>query len=244
MMNNKHYLLLIAHPDDESMFFIPTLFNLIKESTPGSVRILCLSNGNFDGLGKTREKELHAASAIISDKVQVSIENCIDIQDGPNECWNPKIIASILDKYIRKHCLQDVVLITFDKYGVSGHKNHIDTHFAAMEYYQMRENKEIRELWTLYSVQNVLKKYIPIVPILELIFIWVFSLFKTNSKMRNINTGTRQYMMLNPMLVWKAMKAHTSQFVWYRRLFVIFSRYSYVNDIKIHKRVHDCKTKT
>lgn len=230
-------MLLIAHPDDESMFFIPTLSNLIKENTPASVRILCLSNGNFNGLGKIREKELHVASAIISDKVQVSVENCIDIQDGPSECWSPKIIASIVSKYIRKHCLQDVVLITFDEYGVSGHKNHIDTHSAAMEYYRTRENKEIKELWTLHSVQNVLKKYIPIVPILELILIWVFSLFQTNSIMRNVNTRTRQYMMINPILVWKAMKAHSSQFVWYRRLFVIFSRYSYVNDIKIHKRV-------
>jgi len=28
------------------------------------------------------------------------------------------------------------------------------------------------------------------------------------------------------------MQAHASQFVWYRRLFVLFSRYSFVNDFE------------
>lgn len=33
-------------------------------------------------------------------------------------------------------------------------------------------------------------------------------------------------------IAWAAMAAHRSQFVWYRRLFVIFSRYAYVNTFK------------
>lgn len=33
-------------------------------------------------------------------------------------------------------------------------------------------------------------------------------------------------------VAWAAMAAHHSQFVWYRRLFVIFSRYAYVNTFK------------
>ncbi len=33
-------------------------------------------------------------------------------------------------------------------------------------------------------------------------------------------------------VAWAAMAAHRSQFVWYRRLFVIFSRYAYVNTFK------------
>lgn len=33
-------------------------------------------------------------------------------------------------------------------------------------------------------------------------------------------------------IAWAAMAAHHSQFVWYRRLFVIFSRYAYINTFK------------
>lgn len=36
-------LLVIAHPDDESMFFAPTLQHLTKRGT--SIYVLCLSNG-------------------------------------------------------------------------------------------------------------------------------------------------------------------------------------------------------
>jgi N-acetylglucosaminylphosphatidylinositol deacetylase len=39
----RRALLVIAHPDDESMFFAPTLHSL--HSQGASVRILCLSNG-------------------------------------------------------------------------------------------------------------------------------------------------------------------------------------------------------
>lgn len=31
--------------------------------------------------------------------------------------------------------------------------------------------------------------------------------------------------------VWRAMQGHASQFVWFRRLFVLFSRYGFVNTL-------------
>lgn len=33
----------------------------------------------------------------------------------------------------------------------------------------------------------------------------------------------------NPIASYRTMSKHVSQFVWYRRLFLIFSRYGYVN---------------
>jgi len=38
--------------------------------------------------------------------------------------------------------------------------------------------------------------------------------------------------IMDPILVWRAMAAHHSQFVWYRRLSVMFSRYTYINDLE------------
>ena len=42
---------------------------------------------------------------------------------------------------------------------------------------------------------------------------------------------TYQCRLMDPGLVRRAMAAHASQFVWYRRLSVAFSRYTYVNDL-------------
>jgi len=42
---NKRICLLIAHPDDEAMFFAPTVLALTRPETGNHVKILCLSSG-------------------------------------------------------------------------------------------------------------------------------------------------------------------------------------------------------
>jgi N-acetylglucosaminylphosphatidylinositol deacetylase len=41
----KRVCLLIAHPDDEAMFFAPTVLALARPETGNHVKILCLSSG-------------------------------------------------------------------------------------------------------------------------------------------------------------------------------------------------------
>lgn len=44
-LTGKRILLLIAHPDDEAMFFGPSLLALTKPELGNHVKILCLSSG-------------------------------------------------------------------------------------------------------------------------------------------------------------------------------------------------------
>jgi hypothetical protein len=46
-LRNKRILLLIAHPDDEAMFFAPTLLALTRPESGNHVKILCLSSGEY-----------------------------------------------------------------------------------------------------------------------------------------------------------------------------------------------------
>lgn len=68
-LGNKNILLVIAHPDDEVMFFGPTLVGITNATSNNNIRVLCLSNGMFlkrevlrvgdaDGIGYLREQEL------------------------------------------------------------------------------------------------------------------------------------------------------------------------------------------
>lgn len=57
-LRNKRICLLIAHPDDEAMFFAPSVLALTRPETGNHVKILCLSTGDADGLGETRKREL------------------------------------------------------------------------------------------------------------------------------------------------------------------------------------------
>lgn len=53
--SKRAFVLVIAHPDDECMFFTPALLQLRQSHVP---HILCLSNGGYDGLGEVRSIEL------------------------------------------------------------------------------------------------------------------------------------------------------------------------------------------
>jgi N-acetylglucosaminylphosphatidylinositol deacetylase len=44
-LQGKSIVLLIAHPDDEAMFFAPTLLALTRPELGNHVKILCLSSG-------------------------------------------------------------------------------------------------------------------------------------------------------------------------------------------------------
>lgn len=61
-------LLLTAHPDDECMFFAPTLLRLLDDTAMEKrpeVHSLCLSVGNADGLGDVRRHELERSLDVL-----------------------------------------------------------------------------------------------------------------------------------------------------------------------------------
>lgn len=74
-LTGKRIVLLIAHPDDEAMFFAPALLSLSRPELGNHIKILCLSTGtsgqtlgmsiakkssigDSEGLGEIRRKEL------------------------------------------------------------------------------------------------------------------------------------------------------------------------------------------
>ena len=63
-VTSKNILLVTAHPDDETMFFAPTILALQRKSNM-SLYHLCLSNGDAEGLGETRWKELQSSLDIL-----------------------------------------------------------------------------------------------------------------------------------------------------------------------------------
>lgn len=123
--NKNKVCFIISHPDDEAMFFVPTIRQLV--SAGKEVSLICLSNGNFDGLGKTREKELENSCKLlgISHLYQINNEN---LQDGPNNTWEVGLIAEIIANYLKKHNYG--TLITFDEGGISSHPNHIAAYYG------------------------------------------------------------------------------------------------------------------
>ena len=112
--NKDKVCMVIAHPDDEAMFFVPTIKDLV--SSGKTVSLICFSNGNYEGLGKEREKELKNSCDILGIS-SVKIINHKELQDGPNNKWSTHLIAEILGKHVKEE--KYGTIITFDEFGIS-----------------------------------------------------------------------------------------------------------------------------
>jgi N-acetylglucosaminylphosphatidylinositol deacetylase len=100
LSKNGKVLLVIAHPDDEVMFFTPALLTLAASSHQMS--ILCLSNGNFEGLGNIRSNELMKSAAMFQIPARdVYCINDPELEDGMQNTWPAKRISDLVCKHIQ-----------------------------------------------------------------------------------------------------------------------------------------------
>jgi len=202
-------LLVIAHPDDEAMFWAPTL--LTMNSAAWSV--LCFSTGDADGLGAVRKQELvtscRAAGILDSNIIAVDDPR---LRDGMNEHWPADAIA----QYLLRHAADAEAIVTFDGKGISRHPNHIAVHEGVKLFLtnKRQQGEDCRGLALVTT--NLLRKYIG-----------PFDL-----PMTTLFTSS-ELIIVAPLGCFTAalrfMRFHQSQLVWFRHLFVFFSRYSYMN---------------
>ncbi|CAA3024249.1 Hypothetical predicted protein [Olea europaea subsp. europaea] len=216
----RNVLLVIAHPDDESMFFTPTINYLTLRGH--DLYILCLSTGDADGMGSIRKEELFLASAILKiPHQQVKILDHPDLQDGFGKVWDWNLIAGFVEDEICARAIDSI--ITFDHYGVSGHCNHRDVGRGVQKLLHDFSERPL-EAWELVS-KSIFRKYSGPVDI------WLSKLFALFFDSRHLQCLLNE----DPSKTYAAMAQHRSQWIWFRKLFVSFSSYTYVNTLK---RIH------
>tara|TARA_B110000977_G_scaffold14891_1_gene18380 strand:+ start:2097 stop:2855 length:759 start_codon:yes stop_codon:yes gene_type:complete len=206
----RRVLLVISHPDDESMFFGPTIQAL--RGVGARTHILCLSNGDADGLGAVREKELEAARSFLGvDSCEVV--NDLKLRDGFGEVWPEDVVAARVEASVRR--VDADVVLTFDSKGVSGHPNHVSAYRGVCLWKQDTKAQASVSAWALVTV-NPLRK---------------FSMFAEVA----VSFVCEPHVLAaasSAVDIVRAMSKHRSQWVWYRKLFVVFSRYAYVNSLR------------
>lgn len=133
--------LVLAHPDDEVMFFSPTLQQLSSLSRNSNVdldvNIVCYSNGNAEGLGDKRAKELNDSVALLLNSIKTNVY-LFDHKDGMDEEWDIDLMLEQLQGVVNMTTSSSInnILLTFDKGGVSGHINHIACHDVVHKFYE------------------------------------------------------------------------------------------------------------
>lgn len=136
----KRILIVTAHPDDECMFFGPTILSLCRRSRC-QVFLLCLSNGNYDKQGHLRRNELwNSCKTLEMWPENVVMCNVTELQDDPNSEWKLDIVGRVIKRYVDVLDIQAIV--TFDRDGVSRHLNHINIYYAVTSLYLTKALKE------------------------------------------------------------------------------------------------------
>ncbi|EEH40465.1 N-acetylglucosaminyl-phosphatidylinositol de-N-acetylase [Paracoccidioides lutzii Pb01] len=264
-VRNKRICLLIAHPDDEAMFFAPTLLAMTRPESGNHLKILCLSSGNADGLGHIRKDELKASAlrlGLRSESDVFVVDDPSRFPDSMTTTWSASDIATLLasafapelssttngsSKSTKKPPNATIdILITFDQSGVSNHPNHRSLYHGARTFLQnlMKDKSGYTCPVTLYTLTstNILRKYIGV---LDAPFSMVHGLVgAVFDRKRSSSTAKdkqpKRLLFVSSIGDWlaavKAMvRAHKSQMVWFRWGWVSIGRYMVVNDLKREK---------
>ncbi|GKZ31980.1 hypothetical protein AbraIFM66950_000979 [Aspergillus brasiliensis] len=118
----RNVLLVTAHPDDETLFFSPTILH--GHDNPDVTRsLLVLSTGDYHGQGDIRKGEIERSCAALG----IPSDHCVvlehgALQDNPKKWWRQDVIEDIVAHYV--HMWKVDLIFTFDDGGVSGHINH------------------------------------------------------------------------------------------------------------------------
>ncbi|TPX66141.1 hypothetical protein SpCBS45565_g04669 [Spizellomyces sp. 'palustris'] len=227
-------LLVVAHPDDECLFFSPTMNAL------GGVKgVLVLSTGNNYGIGDTRRRELMGSCR----ELGVDEEHCTvldfpyvawficdfrfsllssgivasDIQDNPREWWPADRILEIVTEHVKKTNAD--VIVTFDSGGTSGHINHRSVHRAL-----------VKSPIPTYSTTTIplIRKYSSIldVTLTSLSFLPNLLFNKPVTHRAFFVNGWNDYLAAR-----RAFGSHASQLSWDRHFYMILGRYMFLNDL-------------
>lgn len=103
LQSAKNLLVVTAHPDDECLFFAPSILAVLDSNRGVKGGLLAISTGNNYGIGKLREKELVAScSALGIDSSRCTALDTAQLQDDPKTWWDTELIQSIVRQYVEE----------------------------------------------------------------------------------------------------------------------------------------------
>ncbi|KAF7588578.1 hypothetical protein BBP40_005497 [Aspergillus hancockii] len=243
----RSVLLVTAHPDDETLFFSPSI--TYRRGDPNVHRsLLVISSGNYAGLGETRQKELHNSC----EQLDISQDRCVvldhaDLQDNPRKWWDEDLVKELVSSYVQKWNVD--LILTFDHGGISGHVNHRSVSAGVRKY--VHATPQAPHTYKLQSV-SLLRKYTSLLDLMPTSFQFLGRILKallttplsrTQVEQRAIHDTTPLEEYNDKALLvcsWQAYRVsraafsqHSSQYSWDRVLYLVLSRYMWFNNLEL-----------
>ncbi|OAG32499.1 N-acetylglucosaminylphosphatidylinositol deacetylase [Nematocida sp. ERTm5] len=196
--DNLRYLMIIAHPDDESMFFGPFLTDVLRKK--GDISVVVCTGGEKGGKKKVRKQEMEYLC--VSHGMSLFL---LDYPDGRLR-ETDKLMNNLEIIY---KSTNSTSIITFDSSGVSSHADHIACNKISV---LLAKKVKTKHLYALESLGVLEKYFLPVFTLFNLIFMRKSGILVTNSLYERIKNRRRMF-------------CHKSQLLWYRYLYIIFSSY-------------------
>ncbi|KAK4450948.1 hypothetical protein QBC34DRAFT_60813 [Podospora aff. communis PSN243] len=230
----RNLLIVTAHPDDECLFFAPSILGVLDRNRDMTGGLLVMSTGNNYGIGELRRKELAGScKALGIDESRCTALDHPDLQDNPKVWWNTDLIAKIVHEHVLKWEVD--AIITFDEGGVSGHINHRAVSAAVSKY--ASTNPQAPVAFTLTTTALPRKyTFLGDLPLTALPFTWrIIEALSFPARTADPKDGARA-LLANSWHRYRmtrdAFAQHPSQYTWDRHLYMIVSRYVWFNDLK------------
>ena len=252
LKNVSSLILVIAHPDDEVMFFAPTLLQmdfLLPNNVP--IEVVCLSKGvDVDGsdAGETRASELKDSVALLLNSKRAGANRVVrvhqlDYQDGMDQIWDIEAIVQDLENILFVESSKSSgfkrILLSFDSHGVSNHPNHIACHEAVKSLFERYSNKIVAVFLNSHHSNGILKYSSFILGLIKCTINWINNDILKRTPLLPFSLDHTKYISLfntypQYILSFASMiNSHQSQMVWFRYGWWSFSRFVYINDLEI-----------
>ncbi|KAF1437185.1 N-acetylglucosaminyl-phosphatidylinositol de-N-acetylase, partial [Spheniscus demersus] len=178
--------------------------------------------GNYYNQGEIRKKELEQSCFLLGIPASdVTVLDHRDLPDNPAVEWDTQLLAAFVLKHIEANNIN--LVVTFDAGGVSGHANHISL-YAALRYKYCCSEIFILFLCLgcrvlLLESVNLFRKYISVLDVP------VSCLLPRDALFILTEEETEQAR--------RAMRCHRSQLLWFRHIYMLFSRYMMINSLRL-----------
>ncbi|NXD64924.1 PIGL acetylase, partial [Eolophus roseicapillus] len=173
-------------------------------------------SGNYYDQGEIRKKELEQSCLLLGIHASdVTVIDHRDLPDNPAVEWDTQLLAAFVLKHIEANNIN--LVVTFDAGGVSGHANHISLYTALRYIFILFLCVGCRVL-VLESV-SIFRKYISILDVL------ISYLLPSDALFILTEEETEQAK--------RAMRCHHSQLLWFRHIYMLFSRYMVINSLRL-----------
>jgi LmbE family N-acetylglucosaminyl deacetylase len=125
MSKKKHHLLVVSHPDDESLFFA----GLVLQNKKYPWHVVCVTDGNADGQGLLRAKQFEKATRALGAKKITFL--------GMPDKFESRLDIQLIQKKISDIVAPEEVY-THGPLGEYGHPHHQDVSFAVHQFFNKK----------------------------------------------------------------------------------------------------------